>query len=201
MPGHAFAIPAGTPAITRDLRRAGGVYYTPAEIVHELVSRTIGDLQPKADGPPRILDPACGAGAMLVGAKRRGVELYGVDCDRPAVNAARRECGAEVWCADALFDRRLDALAPFDAVVANPPYVNIRQLANSRSRAYIERLRARFRTARGNFDLYVVFFERALELLGTGGRCGMIVPNKWATLDYARPLRKMLLTETTIEHV
>jgi hypothetical protein len=55
--------------------------------------------------------------------------------------------------------------------------------------------------ARGNFDLYALFIERAIELLAPGGRCGLIVPNKWATLDYARPCRELLLGQTTIERV
>src|SRR5207247_1859557 len=56
-------------------------------------------------------------------------------------------------------------------------------------------------TARGNFDLYVLFIERAVELLKPGGRCGLIVPNKWATLDYARACRQLLLSGATIERV
>ena len=183
--------------LSREERRAGGVYYTPPDIVRELVGTTLGGLR----GPLRVLDPACGAGAMLIESRRPGVVLFGVDCDAVAASAARRATGGRIWCGDALFDRRLDNLAPFDAIVANPPYVNIRQLAKSKPAKYVERLRQRFRTARGNFDLYVPFLERALELLRPGGRCGMIIPNKWATLDYARPLRELLLSETTIEEI
>jgi len=86
-------------------------------------------------------------------------------------------------------------------IVGNPPYVNIRQLDKSCDREKIARLKRRFRSARGNFDLYALFVERAIELLAPGGRCGLIVPNKWATLDYARPCRELLLGQTTIERV
>ena len=86
-------------------------------------------------------------------------------------------------------------------ILANPPYVNIRQLASSLPRQQVTDWRARFNTARGNFDLYVLFIERAIELLKAGGRCGLIVPNKWATLDYARGCRELLLEQTEIEHV
>jgi hypothetical protein len=103
--------------------------------------------------------------------------------------------------ADALLSQQLDALGPFDAVLGNPPYVNIRQLAKSRSADEIRSLRNRFRTARGSFDLYVLFLERALELLRPGGRCGMIVPNKWAGLDYARSCRDLLQNEATLERI
>ena len=192
-----FTPPADEPALSRAQRREQGVYYTPQEVVRELIGKTLG----AAGGSLRVLDPACGSGAILLEARRRGAELFGVDCDPAAVETARLATGGEIWCGDALFDERLQTLAPFDAVVANPPYVNIRQLAKSRSSEYVRRLRQRFRTARGNFDLYVVFLERALALLGPGGRCGMIIPNKWATLDYARPLRELLLSQTSLAHV
>jgi hypothetical protein len=214
-----FTAPADEPTLPRDKRRSRGVYYTPPEVVRQLVRLTLGIPTRRAsEGASgiRVLDPACGAGAMLVGARRYGAMQFGVDCDPAAVENARDvlsrdqtwsrngSAGAspsQIWTADALFDLRLDELAPFDAIIANPPYVSIRELAKSHPAEYIERLRQRFRTARGNFDLYAVFMERAWELLCDGGRCGMIVPNKWATLDYARPLRELLLAETTLEQV
>jgi hypothetical protein len=106
-----------------------------------------------------------------------------------------------VWQGDALFDERLGNLAPLDAIIGNPPYVNIRLLAKTGPAAYVQKVRQRFRAARGNFDLYVPFVERAWELLAPGGACGLVLPNKWATLDYARPLRELLLAEATIEHI
>jgi len=88
-----------------------------------------------------------------------------------------------------------------DCLIGNRPISTSDQLAKNLSREKIDQLRQRFRTARGNFDLYVIFIERAIELLRPGGRCGLIVPNKWATLDYARPCRELLLQQTTIEQV
>ncbi len=213
------------PLLSRAERRAQGVYYTPAGIVRQLVCLTLNGLAECHRGhslqrcrerplwrsgrgePLRILDPACGAGAMLAEAHAQlsgqtSIRIFGTDIDRAAVRAAQAALpGAGLLHGDALFDERLNQLAPFDAILSNPPYVNIRQLALSRPAAYIELLRQRFRTARGNFDLYVPFVERAWELLAPGGRCGLVLPNKWATLDYARPLRELLLAETTIEHV
>jgi hypothetical protein len=87
----------------------------------------------------------------------------------------------------------------FDAFVGNPPYVNIRRLA--RDPQVLNRYRQRFRCATGRFDLYVLFLERALELLRAGGRCGMIVPNKLATLEYAAQCRRMLITQTCLHRL
>ena len=74
----------------------------------------------------------------------------------------------------------------FDVVLGNPPYVNIRVLTRSRGPAVKRYFQQRYRSASGSYDLYVLFMERAFQLLREGGRCGMIVPNKIAALDYAR---------------
>jgi type I restriction-modification system DNA methylase subunit/predicted type IV restriction endonuclease len=58
-----------------EVRKAGGVYYTPGYIVEYIVKNTVGKLvEGKKPGPRggvshiRILDPACGSGSFLIGA-------------------------------------------------------------------------------------------------------------------------------------
>jgi type I restriction-modification system DNA methylase subunit len=55
-----------------EIRHAGGVYYTPRWIVSTIVDRTLGPLlrgkTPRQVANIRILDPACGSGAFLLGA-------------------------------------------------------------------------------------------------------------------------------------
>ncbi len=55
-----------------EVRKAGGVYYTPAYIVDYIVENTVGallkDKTPAQAARLRILDPACGSGSFLVGA-------------------------------------------------------------------------------------------------------------------------------------
>ena len=55
-----------------EVRKAGGVYYTPAYIVDYIVENTVGallaDKTPDQVADLRILDPACGSGSFLVGA-------------------------------------------------------------------------------------------------------------------------------------
>jgi hypothetical protein len=86
----------------------------------------------------------------------------------------------------------------FDAVIGNPPYVNIRVLAQTRGDDVKRYLKQRYRCARGAYDLYVLFLERAWEVLRPDGVCGLIVPNKLATLQYASRCRALLSAETTI---
>ncbi|MCF7805735.1 MAG: N-6 DNA methylase [Candidatus Marinimicrobia bacterium] len=55
-----------------EVRKAGGVHYTPTYIVEYIVEQTVGQLlegsTPKKASKLRILDPACGSGSFLIGA-------------------------------------------------------------------------------------------------------------------------------------
>ncbi len=55
-----------------EVRKAGGVYYTPQYIVDYIVNNTIGKLienkTPKEVSKIKITDPACGSGSFLIGA-------------------------------------------------------------------------------------------------------------------------------------
>ncbi len=55
-----------------EVRKAGGVYYTPTYIVDYIVKNTVGKLlegkTPKEAARLKIVDPACGSGSFLLGA-------------------------------------------------------------------------------------------------------------------------------------
>jgi len=55
-----------------EVKKAGGVYYTPSYIVDYIVKNTVGKLcekkTPKQISKLKILDPACGSGSFLIGA-------------------------------------------------------------------------------------------------------------------------------------
>jgi hypothetical protein len=63
-----------------EVRKAGGVYYTPRYIVNYIVEQTVGELlkgkSPKEIERLRILDPACGSGSFLIRAYERVMEHY-----------------------------------------------------------------------------------------------------------------------------
>lgn len=55
-----------------EVRKAGGVYYTPQYVVEYIVENTVGKLiegkTPKEISNIKIVDPACGSGSFLIGA-------------------------------------------------------------------------------------------------------------------------------------
>ncbi|MFH1968703.1 MAG: DNA methyltransferase, partial [Verrucomicrobiota bacterium] len=73
--GKVIRLTAGHQAKVEDkpeVRKAGGVYYTPTYIVDYIVKNTVGNLlegkTPKQAAKLKILDPACGSGSFLLGA-------------------------------------------------------------------------------------------------------------------------------------
>ena len=63
-----------------EVRKAGGVYYTPTYIVEYIVEKTVGKLlagqTPTTVSDLRILDPACGSGSFLIGAYQRLLDWH-----------------------------------------------------------------------------------------------------------------------------
>ena len=195
--------------------RTPGVVYTPREVCEPMVRRA---LEPLVRGKSRdellalrVCDPAIGEGAFLieivrmlgelVGDRRAVAErcITGVDVDPKAVARARAAVQAFVGAPVRLDLRVADALAhtwdPVDALVANPPYVRQELLARAKPAL------RRFATYDGVADLYVYFVELAHKIVRPGGRYCLVVPNKWLTAAYGRPLRAFLDREQSLEGI
>ena len=80
----------------------------------------------------------------------------------------------------------------FDAVIGNPPYIRIQALKEWVP-LEVEFYKQRYTTAnKGNYDIYVVFVERGLNLLNDHGQMGFILPNKFFSTDYGEALRQSI---------
>lgn len=171
-----------------------GFVPTPTKIVDLMVEKLFAGA-----GDPiglRVLDPGCGEGEFIDGVVRycrlRGAQIprvVGVELDpaRAATAKARFAGIREIEI------RQRDFLLPsdekFDRIVGNPPYVSILELDASERELY----RKSYLTARGRFDLYLLFFEQALRCLDKGGRLVFITPEKYLYVESARALRQLLL--------
>lgn len=86
----------------------------------------------------------------------------------------------------------------FDAVVGNPPYVKFQNFrkAHADMAAFLKTDRAGNKTyastQTGNFDLYLPFIEKGVQLLNDDGRLGYIAPSLWIMNEYGDGLRKWI---------
>ncbi len=80
----------------------------------------------------------------------------------------------------------------FDCVIGNPPYVRIQAMKDWAPVEVEIYKKAYASAASGNYDLYVVFVEKALRLINAGGRVGFILPHKFFNAHYGRNLRQII---------
>ncbi len=83
----------------------------------------------------------------------------------------------------------------FDAIVGNPPYIRVQNMKKHRKLEYdyVRSGHCALTTTKVKLvDKYQIFIEQALLRLTNDGTLGMIVPNKFLTIDSGKPLRSLL---------
>jgi predicted RNA methylase len=171
---RARAYERAAPAKKRSLR---GLFFTPDAVADTMARRAIAlwrASQPVASrAAPTVLDPSCGAGALLAAAARAldaGARLVGTDLDPEAIALARERLGAR-----ALLEVG-DALLPgpsADIVLTNPPYGRDPRSADR--------------------DRFVTFWRAALARVSPGGVLAVLAPTSWRTgVRYAAARREVM---------
>ncbi|MGD1087020.1 MAG: N-6 DNA methylase, partial [Verrucomicrobiota bacterium] len=89
----------------------------------------------------------------------------------------------------------------FDVIISNPPYERIQTMQANAPKS-VDFLKANYRTASsGNFDIYVCFIERGLQLLNSEGQLGFICPHKFFQAEYGEHARKLLSESQHVKHI
>lgn len=174
-----------------------GHHPTPPTLAEQMARRLFKD-NPPSEGQ-RILYPGCGAKAPFANAVESVCEEKGwplpeglaVENDPELFRQAESlEIGHVSFRGIDFLGARMEEVREenqFSYVLGNPPYVPIEGLSEEEKSRY----RSKFRAAEGRFDLYLLFFERALSMLEPGGRLTFITPEKWEYVQTARSLRKV----------
>ncbi len=110
-----------------------------------------------------------------------------------------RHVASRIRCADFLRARAPQSRADRPNVILGaPPFVRLAQLHRGHKRQ-LEYYRSRFATARaGHFDLYMLFVERALEVLAPGGCLGISVSGTFLRNKSGEALRKLISSQCRV---
>ncbi len=81
----------------------------------------------------------------------------------------------------------------FDIVIANPPYIDSESMVKQGQAEFREFINNKFNTAKGNWDIYIPFFELAFNLLNRKGNISFITPDKWLSKPFGYKMREALL--------
>jgi len=177
-----------------------GYAKTPTWIVDHMVEKLFAERIPLSNAT--VLDPGCGPGDFIDGiirwCKKKNVslpEITGVELDPRHIPEAREKYlqfpNINIEQRDFLLTK--DDL--YDYIICNPPYVPITRLSSEEKALY----KQLFKTAKGRFDLYLLFFEKAIKSLKKKGRLVFITPEKFTYIKTAAPLRKILTTKQVVE--
>jgi hypothetical protein len=89
----------------------------------------------------------------------------------------------------------------FDAIIGNPPYIRIQTLKEWAPKE-VDFYKEQYRTAaKGNYDIYVLFVEKGLQLLNKRGKLGFILPHKFFNAQYGEPLRGIIAEGKHLSHI
>ena len=85
----------------------------------------------------------------------------------------------------------------FDIVIGNPPYLDSENMVNAGNSEMRTFLTNSLKYCKGNWDIYIAFFEVGFNLLNEKGNLTFITPDKWISKPFGNELRKGLLNNFT----
>ncbi|MBI5765309.1 MAG: SAM-dependent DNA methyltransferase [Planctomycetes bacterium] len=154
---------------------------------------------------PRIaLDPAVGPGVFVdaiaaLPRHARPRELHLLDIDPVMIAKLRTptSIACRVAAADFITKRHV---GPFDAVIANPPYVRHHDFDYG-PRAWRDLERVTGAPIPRTTNLYGLFVLKIGSLLSARGRAAIITPSEWLRADFGVALKSYLLRENLLDAI
>lgn len=190
-----------------------GAVYTPSKIRKTIINHILADLSINDINRFKYADLSCGCGGFLVDlvleinkitgkplTKICQENIYGLDITDYAIERTKllmsfvcilrgedQNVAFNLWVTDALsFD--MNNIGQLDVIVGNPPYVCGRNISEECKKS-IHKWSV---CASGNTDLYIPFFQLAIESIKDGGRMGYITMNSFLNSLNGRDLRNYL---------
>lgn len=188
-------------------KRLFGQFYTPTSIVKLIANLAI------KDSGDRVLDPAAGYGVFVEGAYTRLKELgtshnnavkqiLAVEIDPDSYTKAKERLakGSPKIINASFFEV---SLGKFDAVVGNPPYVEQREIGESKRaiRKVALNFNGKFVKMNGRAGIYAYFVTQSAKLLKRDGRLCFIVSSSWLDSVWGRDLQNFILDNFVVRSV
>ena len=103
--------------------------------------------------------------------------------------SSNRSLGYEVnFDFEIYFSEVFHANGGFDAVIANPPYIDSETMTKE-SPQLRQLIQASYSLTKGNWDIYIAFYEKGFTLLASQGVISFITPDKWISKPFGDQLR------------
>jgi len=179
-------------------RRVAGAVYTPAPIVHSMMT-WLGS----QGTPTRIVDPGAGSGRFILaaGAAFPHAQLVAVEMDPLAALMLRANLSARGWTSRATVmvkdyrEIKLSRCKGVTAFIGNPPYVRHHDIAENWKAWYATNFADFGIKASSLAGLHLHFFLQTRLLAKPGDVGAFITSSEWMDVNYGAALRRLLLDE------
>ena len=88
----------------------------------------------------------------------------------------------------------------FDVIIGNPPYIRIQNLKEFYPNE-VEYYNKEYTSAKGKYDIYILFMEKSTDLIKENGKIGFIIPNKFIIANYGKNIRQLLSDEGSLHEL
>jgi type I restriction-modification system DNA methylase subunit len=89
----------------------------------------------------------------------------------------------------------------FDCIISNPPYIKTQEMQKYQPYVIDIYKKSYLSACKGNFDIYIIFIEKALSLLNGNGLMGYICPHKFFNSGYGSNIRKIIAEKAGINKI
>ena len=100
----------------------------------------------------------------------------------------KRDFDFEIYFHEVFEDR-----GGFDVVIGNPPYIDSEGMVNAGLKHLRDFITKNYKFTKGNWDIYIAFFEQGFRILNQSGVLTFITPDKWLAKPFGKELRKNLM--------
>ncbi len=205
------------------IEKANGRFYTPDFIVGNILD--LSDYKGLNILKKHVMDNSCGDGAFLTAvvdrycreffktsrslqtlAEELSCYIHGIDIeseaclicknnlDKAASLYGLKNVDWDIMCADALTVDKYNN--KMDFVLGNPPYVRVHNLGNC-----IDIVKKYSFAQNGMTDLYIVFFEIGLKMLGDKGTLGYITPSSFFNSLAGKYMRSFFVQNNLLDKI
>ena len=204
-----------------DRQKSEGAIYTPVTFARFVAQQMLQAVELPKSGKIRVLDPACGDGALLDAliknlppTFRKRVEVVGYDTNLEAIRLTSQRLRQDFPDLNARIEQRdflehvlklqnsgdpfstNEMQESFHLIIANPPYVRTQIMGSEQA----QQLAQSFGLT-GRVDLYYPFLLGISQVLANNGVTGVITSNRFMTTKSGQAVRRAMLSRFRILHV
>ncbi|MGH3835503.1 MAG: N-6 DNA methylase [Pseudonocardiaceae bacterium] len=164
-----------------------GGYYTPQPVAR-FIARWV------SEAGSRLLEPACGDGAILGPlVEAAGDDVVAVELLPAEATKASRRCGTGVTAADFFSWFTVMRHGSFDGVAGNPPYIRFGSWEEAHRAPALALMESQGMRPTRLTNAWVPFVVASVLAVRPGGRVGLVLPAELLQVGYAAALRSYLV--------